>query len=101
QTKSDVLQRITARIIAGRNDEVRPSTAKEESATIGLAMAITPDNWIMKQRSGDPGRPEGPVDVWCGVVPMTVTAGVPVAAPWSVGPVPPSVTNFVRAHPAP
>jgi len=101
EAKSAVLQSITHRLIPGRNEEVRPSTAKEESATIGLEMAITADNWIMKQRAGEPSQPQGPVEVWCGVIPLAVTAGAPVAAPWSVGPLPPSVANFVAAHPAP
>ncbi|HRC39893.1 pyridoxamine 5'-phosphate oxidase family protein [Nostocoides sp.] len=101
QTKSDVLQRISDKIIPGRNAEVRPSTRKEESATMGLRLRITDENWIMKHRDGEPGEPEGPLDVWCGVVPLALAAGAPIAAPWSIGPVPPSVHAFIAARPAP
>lgn len=101
EAKSTGLQRISERIIPGRNAEVRPSTRKEEAATLALGLTIAADNWIMKHRDGDPGEPEGDVDVWCGVVPLAITAGAPVPAPWSVGPVPPSVRAFVDAHPAP
>ncbi len=101
QTKSDVLQRISDKIIPGRNAEVRPSTRKEESATMGLRLRITDENWIMKHRDGEPGEPEGAVDVWCGVVPLALAAGAPIAAPWSIGPVPPSVHAFIAARPAP
>ena len=97
----DALREFTEGIIPGRNAEVRPSTAKEEAATMGLALAIEADNWLLKSRDGLPGDPGEPVDVWCGVIPLALTAGKPEAAPWSVGPVPASVANFVAAHPAP
>ncbi len=101
QERTEALREITEGIIPGRNAEVRPSTAKEEAATMGLTLAIEADNWLLKSRDGLPGDPGEPVDVWCGVIPLALTAGKPEAAPWSVGPVPASVANFVAAHPAP
>lgn len=99
--KSTALETISEHIIPGRNAEVPPSTKKEEAATVGLALAIGDDNWIMKQRDGDPGEPPGPVDVWCGVIPLRTVAGAPVPAPWSVGPIPESVERFIATRPAP
>lgn len=100
-TKSAALLAISEHIIPGRNAEVPPSTAKEEAATAGLALPIEADNWIFKHRDGGPGEPPTPVQVWCGVVPLTTVAGDPVPAPWSVGPIPDSVQRFVAARPAP
>lgn len=101
EAKSAALRTISEHIIPGRNAEVPPSTRKEEAATVGLALRIEEDNWLMKQRDGDPGEPPGPVDVWCGVIPLRTVAGAPVPAPWSVGPVPESVERFIAARPAP
>mgnify|MGYP000884215671 FL=1 len=97
----DVLDLLSERLLPGRTSEVGGSTRKQVAATVALVLDITDDNWLMKTRTGGPGAPEGPVGVWCGVVPLVTTAGVPQAAPWSVGPVPSSVERFVAARPAP
>ncbi len=97
--KSHVLQRISERIIPGRHAEVGPSTRREEAATLGLSLRIEDGNWLMKERRGGPGEPPEPVSVWCGVVPLRTVADAPQPASWSVGPVPPSVLDFVRARP--
>ena len=68
---------------------------------LALALEVTDDNWLMKTRAGAPGDPGSEVSVWCGVIPLAMTAGQPLAAPWAVGPVPTSVTDFVAARPAP
>lgn len=98
QEGAEVLEVISDRLLPGRPAEVGRSTRKEVAATLALAMEIREDNWILKQRDGAPGEPEGPVDVWCGVVPLSVRAGDPQPAPWSVGPVPESVRGFVAAR---
>lgn len=95
RTALDIL---SDRLLPGRNGEVGGSTRKQVAATIALALEITDDNWLMKTRSGHPGEPPEPVDVWCGVVPLSTVAGTPVAAPWSVGPVPASVRDFLAAR---
>lgn len=95
RTTLDIL---SERLLPGRNAEVGGSTRKQVAATVALALEITDDNWLMKTRTGEPGQPPEPVDVWCGVVPLTITAGAPVEAPWSVGPIPASVRAFVAAR---
>lgn len=96
-----VLDTISERILPGRTSEIRGSTRKEAAATLALTLTITDDNWLMKTRTGGPSEPDVEVDVWCGVVPLAVTAGAPEAAPWSVGEVPDSVRQFVAARPGP
>lgn len=97
-TKAAALQAISERLLPGRNAEVPPSTTKELAATMALALPIVEGGWLMKTRSGPPSEPSGPVGVWCGVVPLTLTAGAVQEAPWSSGPVPPSVTDFLARH---
>ncbi len=89
---------LSDRILPGRVAETRPNSRKELAATLGLALPITADNWILKQRSGPPGEPAEEHAVWCGVIPLALTAGEPQAAPWSVGPVTASVSAVLAAH---
>lgn len=99
--RAGALERISERLIPGRTSEVRPSTPKEEAATLAMAMPITDGRWVLKARSGGPSTPEeDPAGAWCGVVPLRVVAGEPEPAPWTVEadlPVPASVTGFVAA----
>ncbi len=89
--RAEALDLLSDRVIPGRTSEVRPSTPKEWAATLAMELPITGSNWTYKERIAGPSDPEGPVDVWCGVVPMRRVAGDPEPAPWSVGDVPPSV----------
>lgn len=82
---------LSDRILPGRTAEVRPMLPKEQAATLAMALPIEDGSWILKQRSGPPGEPDEPHDAWCGVVPLSVVAGEPQPAPWSVGEVPASV----------
>lgn len=100
EDKASAIDTLSDRVLPGRTREVRASTTKEFAATIGVALTITDDNWILKQRDGHPGEPQEEHENWCGVVPLRLTAGEPIPAPWSVGPVPPSVRAVVAAHPA-
>lgn len=100
-TEAEALETISERLLPGRPGEVGRSTRKEVAATLALALEVTDDNWLMKTRAGAPGDPGSEVSVWCGVIPLAMTAGQPLAAPWAVGPVPTSVTDFVAARPAP
>lgn len=100
-TQAEALELISERLLPGRPAEVGASTRKEVAATLALALTIREDNWIMKTRAGLPGDPGREVEVWCGTVPLALTAGAPIEAPWSRGPVPASVLGFVAAHPAP
>ncbi len=99
--RRDVLDLLSERLLPGRTGEIGGSTRRQVAATVALVLDITDDNWLMKTRTGGPGTPEEPVDVWCGVVPLAIAAGRPEPAPWSVGPVPASVEHFIAARPAP
>lgn len=99
--RTPALDVISERLLPGRTSEIRGSTRKEAAATLALGLTVTDDNWLMKTRTGGPGEPSEPVDVWCGVVPLQVAAGAPEAAPWSVGEVPESVRRFAAARPGP
>lgn len=71
-------------LIPGRSSEVRPSTTKELSATLAMALPITPDGWTVKVRVGPPSPPDEAADSggWAGVVPLRTVAGDPIPAPW-------------------
>ena len=97
--RTTALQRISERLIPGRSAEVRPMNAKEEAATLAMALPITDGRWLLKARSGGASEPDEPTDAWSGVVPFRTVAGDPEPAPWSVAagtPVPASVTALVE-----
>ncbi|WP_319458004.1 MULTISPECIES: pyridoxamine 5'-phosphate oxidase family protein [unclassified Mycobacterium] len=77
------LEEVTDRFIPGRVAELRTSTRKELAATMALRMPITVDNWSLKVSAGWPEDPDEDVagPAWAGVVPMTVSYGVPLSAP--------------------
>lgn len=91
------LDLLSDHVLPGRTAEVRASTPKEWAATLAMELPITAGDWTYKERSGGPGAPDEPVDVWCGVVPLRRVAGRPEPAVWSVGDVPGSVET-VRAR---
>lgn len=59
---------LTNRILPGRTDEVRPSTAKELAATMTLQMPI--DQWSLRASDDWPEDPDSDVagDSWAGIV---------------------------------
>lgn len=59
----------------GRSTETPSPSAKDEAATLVLALDITDNNWTFKQRSGDPGLPVVEGEPWQGVVPRKDTWG--------------------------
>ncbi|MBJ7337970.1 pyridoxamine 5'-phosphate oxidase family protein [Mycolicibacterium sp.] len=81
--KVGLLETLTDVFIPGRVAELRPSNRKELAATLALRLPIGVDNWSLKVSAGWPEDPEEDVagDAWAGVVPMTVTYGVPEPAP--------------------
>lgn len=76
--KRTALSRISDAILPGRDDEVSPMTAKQVAATHVMEMAVTDGEWLVKVRTGGPGDPDEPTEVWTGVVPMRVVADDPV-----------------------
>jgi nitroimidazol reductase NimA-like FMN-containing flavoprotein (pyridoxamine 5'-phosphate oxidase superfamily) len=90
---------ITDKLLPGRREEVRASTAQEQRRTLVLAMPI--ERWSLKVSDGWPEDADedraGPA--WAGVIPLRTAAGDPVGAPdLEEGvPVPRSVRAFVEA----
>ncbi|WP_158239779.1 DUF1272 domain-containing protein [Phycicoccus duodecadis] len=78
------LDLLSDRLIPGRTCEVRPSTRREQAATLTMALPVTEGQWLYKARSGGPGEPDEPTDVWTGVLPLRVVAEPPEPAPASV-----------------
>lgn len=80
--KEEALRRLTEHLFPGRGTEVRASTRKEVAATMVLRVPL--DRCSVKVAAGGPGiDPDDtePREVWSGLLPLTVTAGEPIAAP--------------------
>jgi nitroimidazol reductase NimA-like FMN-containing flavoprotein (pyridoxamine 5'-phosphate oxidase superfamily) len=79
--KNEALRIISNQIIPGRWDEARLPTAQELKATTVLAMPI--DEASAKVRTGPPKDDEEDygLDIWAGVLPLSVQPGVPVPDP--------------------
>jgi len=75
------LRAVTEQLIPGRWDAVRSPTRKELAATSVLAVSL--EEASVKVRTGPPGDEPEDLDlpVWAGVVPMTMSFGVPEADP--------------------
>jgi uncharacterized protein len=72
---------ITEHMIPGRWAEARHPNEKENKGTKVLALTI--DEASAKTRSGPPGDEDFDMDldVWAGVIPLSVSVGAPVKAP--------------------
>lgn len=69
-------------VMPGRVAEVRPSTTKELAATQVLRLSL--DEASIKVRTGPPAAPnpqQSDGQAWSGVVPVTMTFGLPIRAP--------------------
>jgi nitroimidazol reductase NimA-like FMN-containing flavoprotein (pyridoxamine 5'-phosphate oxidase superfamily) len=75
------LEAFAERVAAGRWREVRPPNRRELKGTRVLAMTL--DEASAKVRSGPPVDDEEDyaLDVWAGVIPLTLVAGTPVDDP--------------------
>ena len=78
---SRALELFTDRLLPGRTAELRPSTAKELSATLVLALPIT--EWSLKASDGYADDPAEDLagDAWAGVVPLISGYGPPLPNP--------------------
>ena len=94
--KADALYAFSEHIIPNRWAEVRPPTEKELKATLVLSLPITEAS--AKIRTGNPVDDEEDyvLDVWAGVIPVSMTAGEPVADDRLEDgiPIPPHVSNY-------
>jgi nitroimidazol reductase NimA-like FMN-containing flavoprotein (pyridoxamine 5'-phosphate oxidase superfamily) len=90
--KLRALKIVSEHVIPGRWDEVRLPNRRELKATTVLALPI--DEYSAKIRTGPPGDDEEDyaLDVWAGVVPLELRAGVPDADPLLGAGIPVSVS---------
>ena len=81
QEKRRGLDVLVDHLVPGRVADIRPSTRKELNATSLLRLPIR--TFSIKSRVGPPGDPKSDLDepAWAGVIPLSVTAGEPEAAP--------------------
>jgi nitroimidazol reductase NimA-like FMN-containing flavoprotein (pyridoxamine 5'-phosphate oxidase superfamily) len=77
----EALEAFTERLVPGRWDEVRPPSAQELKGTRVLALDLREAS--AKVRTGPPvdDDEDYALDVWAGVIPLSVAAGPPVADP--------------------
>jgi len=91
-------RQIVEHIVPGRWQDVRPPSEMELKATSIVAMPI--EEASAKVRSGPPLDDEADhaLPTWAGVLPLTLSAGVPLADPRLAGdiPPPPYVTPYRR-----
>jgi uncharacterized protein len=85
-------------VASGRSDDSRPPNARELAATAVLALDLVEVS--AKVRDGGPVDEEEDMTLphWAGVVPLTLTAGTPVAADDldPAVPLPPYLTSYRR-----
>jgi nitroimidazol reductase NimA-like FMN-containing flavoprotein (pyridoxamine 5'-phosphate oxidase superfamily) len=76
--REQALEAFTERLVPGRWADVRWPTRKELKATTVLMLPI--EEGSAKVRTGPPidDEPDYALDVWAGVVPLTLTRGEPV-----------------------
>jgi nitroimidazol reductase NimA-like FMN-containing flavoprotein (pyridoxamine 5'-phosphate oxidase superfamily) len=81
QEQLEALRAFTEHIVPGRWTEVRQPTAKELKATLVLSLLI--DEASAKVRTGAAVDDEADyaLDVWAGVIPLRLAAGVPIDDP--------------------
>jgi nitroimidazol reductase NimA-like FMN-containing flavoprotein (pyridoxamine 5'-phosphate oxidase superfamily) len=86
------LEAFTEGIVPGRWDEVRGPNPKELKGTRVLAMTL--DEASAKARTGGPvdDEEDHELDVWAGVIPITLCAGAPVDDPRLAAGIAPSAT---------
>jgi nitroimidazol reductase NimA-like FMN-containing flavoprotein (pyridoxamine 5'-phosphate oxidase superfamily) len=79
--KLAVLRSLSERLIRSRWADVRPPSAEELRKTLIVSIAI--DEASAKVRTGPPldDEEDYSLDVWAGVLPLTLTASAPIADP--------------------
>jgi len=75
------LDTLTAHLLPGRLDELRPSTRKELNATLLVALPIETFTTKVSQDPPDDTKADLDEEIWAGVVPMRTVYGEPETAP--------------------
>ncbi len=96
EDKTAALEAFTEKLVPGRWPEVRWPTRQELKGTLVLSVPI--EEASAKVRTGGPvdDEEDHALDVWAGVVPLTLSAGDPIAD--TEGDAPPHVRSFVARH---
>jgi len=98
EDKRAALGAIVEHVLRGRSSESRPPDALELRATRVFALPI--EEASVKSRSGGPLDDADDLELpyWAGVIPLTQSAGTPIADPLHAprAPVPPSALGYVR-----
>ena len=95
--KEALLGAFVDQLIPGHGAAVRPATAQELNATTLLRISI--DEAVAKVRTGGPidDEADANLDIWSGVIPLSVVPGAPVAGDDSEGlDVPAHIAGFGR-----
>ncbi|KZX21184.1 pyridoxamine 5'-phosphate oxidase family protein [Rathayibacter tanaceti] len=92
--KARALDLLVARLLPGRAEEVRPTTAREVAATLVLRLPLTEAS--VKVRAAGAGD-EAEEGVWAGVVPLVTRTLPPVPAEERGPALPDSVARFAAA----
>lgn len=92
------LDHLVERLVPGRTADARPPNDKELRGTVVLALPL--DELSAKVRTGAPSDEDDDyaLDVWAGVVPLTLTPGTPLPDPVQppTRPTPSYVTTYSR-----
>lgn len=80
EEKARAMDALVAHLIPGRQHDARPGSVKELAATEVLALPLQEAS--AKIRVGPPrdDKKDMDLDVWAGVIPLTLTPGLPLAA---------------------
>jgi uncharacterized protein len=94
--KLEALRMIVDHVVPGRSDDVRGPSAKELKATEVVSLAINEAS--AKIRTGPPvdDAEDYALGVWAGELPLSLTAGAPVADERCVASVPEYVVSYGR-----
>jgi nitroimidazol reductase NimA-like FMN-containing flavoprotein (pyridoxamine 5'-phosphate oxidase superfamily) len=94
--KREALDALVDAVAEGRSSQARPANAKEFAATSVLALLL--DEVSVKTRTGPPvdEAQDLSLDVWAGLLPLSVVAGRPITAEGVTAPVPANIAGWKR-----
>jgi nitroimidazol reductase NimA-like FMN-containing flavoprotein (pyridoxamine 5'-phosphate oxidase superfamily) len=96
EEKLEALRVIVDHVIPGRSHDVRGPNDKELAATEVVALDLSEAS--AKIRTGPPidGPEDRAIPAWTGILPLSMSTGMPAPAEGSIGPLPTYVTDYHR-----